>query len=130
MMSSHGEILFDSGRVERTHEESMPFNAEQFLELLLEDVKSSSEEGKPFVADPDQLGPRLMLLQQEFLLQAIRLKNIAENGWKVCQTEEGKWWVLTEDVAFFQLHSNDALFDSYEEALDAAILARLCKVSP
>ena len=41
------------------------FDADLFVKLLLEDVVSCGIEGKKFVADPFELGPRLMSLQTE-----------------------------------------------------------------
>lgn len=41
------------------------FNADLFLDLLIEDVAARGREGKKFVADPFELGPRLMALQKE-----------------------------------------------------------------
>ncbi len=43
----------------------MKFNAERFLENLIEDVVRSARRGKQFVADPNALGPRLISLQME-----------------------------------------------------------------
>ncbi len=43
----------------------MKFNAERFLENLIEDVIRSARRGKRFVADPNALGPRLISLQME-----------------------------------------------------------------
>jgi hypothetical protein len=45
--------------------EKEKFNAERFLELLIEDVVSYGRAGKNFVADPAELGPRLIGLQTE-----------------------------------------------------------------
>lgn len=41
------------------------FNADLFLDLLIEDVTSCGRAGKKFVADPRTLGPRLISLQRE-----------------------------------------------------------------
>ena len=41
------------------------FDADLFLELLVEDVVSCGRKGKQFVADPNALGPRLISLQLE-----------------------------------------------------------------
>jgi hypothetical protein len=41
------------------------FNANDFLEDLIEDVVSSGKAGKKFEADPDKLGPLLITLQRE-----------------------------------------------------------------
>jgi hypothetical protein len=44
---------------------SKEFDADLFVSLLLEDVVKSGRAGKNFVADPFELGPRLMALQRE-----------------------------------------------------------------
>ncbi len=41
------------------------FDAERFLELLIENVVSCARAGKQFVANPNELGPRLISLQLE-----------------------------------------------------------------
>ena len=41
------------------------FNGDRFLDNLIEDVVSCATAGKQFVANPDELGPRLISLQME-----------------------------------------------------------------
>jgi hypothetical protein len=43
----------------------MKFNGDRFLDNLIEAVVSCGREGRAFVADPSELGPRLISLQTE-----------------------------------------------------------------
>ena len=105
------------------------FNANDFLNALIDDVASSERAGKQFAADPSILGPLLCSTSRELTLLTLRYEALKNNFWQVRKSDDSKWRVYSAAVSVEVLDGHEDGFHSPEEALDAAILRCALRVN-
>jgi hypothetical protein len=99
------------------------FDAIRFLEALEETCVSASREGKQFLADPWELGPRITSTLKALRVSSMYCDAVLTSGWAVAQSEDdSRWRVFDSRNPTPALEGQKDGYESAEEALNHAII--------
>jgi hypothetical protein len=99
------------------------FDAIRFLEALEETCVSASREGKQFLADPWELGPRITSTLKALRVSSMYSEALMENLWSLGQSEtDSQWRVYASGEPREMLKGQKDGYESAEEALNQAII--------